>query len=270
MKFVNYIYISILITIISLTTFSNTHTASKNTKSFSELKANSKAKLDKRDLQAYRLSTKLKDSKGGSILSLEDHEVECSNNNVLTGFHLWGKKGIFSNDVSFEYNCTPNKAIQKIESKQKSKKVTYGNAKNALEKLADIEVKCQDGFLLKEFELEESHKKIYWKYKCIQTYSENCEEKFTNYKNARFGGFLYKSVSELSAHKVQATKGYGLQGFKGENSSSEFRLAYTQCKFTVEAAKTTEEKNTFANKVIKKTKDVKNAIKSYFKKSNYF
>lgn len=276
MKFVNYIYISILITIISLVTFSkasnsSTYTATSKkmtTISHSKLKANSKAKLDKRNFKVYKLSTKLKDSKMGSILSLKNHEVECPSTNVLTGFHLWGKKGYFSNDISFEYNCSPNKAIQKIEIKQKSKKVKIGNSKNSLDKLANIEVKCLNGYLLKEFELEDSSNKIYWKYKCIQTYSEKCEEKFTDYRNARYGKIFFKSISGLSAHKIQVDKGYGLQGFKGQNQGSKFRVVYTQCKFS-DVGKTPnqpKEKKSFIKRFIKKAKDIKKAIKNYFKR----
>ena len=67
--------------------------------------------------------------------------------------------------------------------------------RNALDKLADIEIKCKDGYLLREFELENKGKEIYWKYKCIQASTSICEEKFTNYKNAKFGKFFYRNSS---------------------------------------------------------------------------
>jgi hypothetical protein len=86
--------------------------------------------------------------------------------------------------------------------------------------------------LVKQFALRNKGDRISWAYRCVKTSIEQCEEKFTDYKNPRFGKLFYKSVSSLSAHKVQVPVGYGLQGFKGQNKNSDFRIAYTQCKFS--------------------------------------
>lgn len=280
MKFTNLILISLLICIlinVSLS-FSNTYQKSK-AEIESELftAANAKAKLDKRNFDSFKLSTKLKDSHSGSILALKDHEVECPKKNVLTGFHLWGKKGFISNDISLEYNCIGNNAIQEKKIKLKSNTVKYSNAKNSLDKLANIEVNCKEGYLIKEFELEDKKgKQIYWKYKCYQTFVDNCQEKTTDFKNAKWGGVFYKSISSLSAHKIQVPNGYGLQAFKGENKGNEFRIKYTQCKFAnvpknePKKPKKNKDKNKHKDAIknlVKKTQNVKKAVKKFINNS---
>lgn len=282
MKFITIIKSTILISLTLLISLSIQSNSNVDSNSSLQNKAESSTeflrnqiksrveKLYKRN-NAFKFSTHLKDSKRGSILTLADHKVKCPKKHAMTGFHLWGKKRMISNKISFEYNCTPINIPQVHKYKAVTPEVKVGSKRNALDKMAHMYVHCKQGFLLKTFKLmvSKNKKNIHFKYSCIQAQLDKCETKHTNLKNGRFGGMFYKSISSMSNHLIQADHGFALQGFKGETSKGKFRMTFTQCKFgKKEEKKPAAPHNNKKSKIInfaKKARKIKKHIKKISK-----
>jgi len=168
----------------------------------------------------------------GSILLLDKQEVACESGRVLTGFGLNTPE---SEKINYKYSCIFSNAVkQEITYSKKSKVIQINNYEfTAINKLIDLEVKCDNGYSLQRFKLEKSEasqdiKSIFYNFTCVKvdcnlhksdkTYSMGVED------------FSYIITSNL---KVKLEPGKVLTGFKLNRDSRKdyegFYYTYESC-----------------------------------------
>jgi hypothetical protein len=189
----------------------------------------SKLNIIGRNEAEYPCTTPLFDSDRGNIRTLKNLSVDCHTSSILTGFHLWGKHGLISNEVAIEYSCIKIAGIPNFYEIKNSNIAEFQNSHSALFELGKLKVSCQSGTLLSSFSLLNENNQIQYKYRCASVNNEQCQNNKTAYHNVRYGFFGNASISCLDKFKIKTNEGYGLKSFNIETLGNSMRYNWEEC-----------------------------------------
>jgi len=226
--------------------------------------------LQSNNKKNYKLSTLATKTENGNLLQLTKHQVKCDTGNGLTAFHLWGETNNPSDpQFGYEFNCSYNKMLLEEKIEKKTNEVLIGDdSTNALEVLENMEIKCGDGSVLKEFKLDTSsdNKKAFYTYNCYKAPISKCKIQSTeafNIKNISNGK---KSFEQLSQFHVQAEMSMYLQNVKfiTLENKTKGKFEYSFCNVEIVNNETKEEKD-LKDKIEKNAEKIneKSIIKFY-------
>lgn len=215
----------------------------------SESQTQTENKISGRDLINFSYASKLADSGSGNIFKLIQHPVDCKESQeAVSGFHLWGKFGILSNSISYEWSCQKANipaANPNVKSFTTNKiTIDKSQEKNSADRLAELEIKCDKGSVIKSFVLAKEKRQIYYKYECLEANTSNCRQDQTEFINIRTAFIAYKSITQLDQFKIKVANGRALRGIKAEKKGDQFKYIYQSCDIT---GTTTDSENNNSN-----------------------
>ena len=177
-------------------------------------------KIDARNKSKFPEATSLTKSERGSVFSLVDLTVKCfDKNGPLTKFHLYGKFGLFSNDIGYEFGCMNNIIRPKQEvaytTFTSDFRANFANQANSPKLLNNLDVDCKDGFI-NSFQLKKSNIEVYYLASCMNLKQNlgSCESKTTNPTNVSWLGIFSDTVSNLDQVPLEAPTNKALVSFK--------------------------------------------------------
>jgi len=207
----------LIIVIIYFFLFSHAYLRVSSANNFLKIK-----KIADRDSEKYKHTTRLLDGKKGSVYSLTLHNVDCVDYlGPITGFHLWGSWGVFSNDLALEYSCMDylikSRNLQKSTFESQNTKNTK-KLKDSPKALIDIDADCKENFLGKfQLQNDDKNKKLYFSGECIKLKQKQgtCET-ITGGKGTKSSWFLGmgSTLSNLDKIPVNAPENKALVSFK--------------------------------------------------------
>lgn len=228
--------ISIFSMYLSLKESSSTTILRKTERTKTENKA--LAKIVGRDKNRFKYSSQLQDGDRGSIYSLTKHNIQCEPGAAISGFHMYGKTGVLSNDNAYEWNCSKSNLIHQKIYNGITGNIKIKDHRDSSNSLQFLGIFCPPLHVLNRFQLKKHGENyIYYEYSCVEAsmYNGFCKDVTTDWKDANWGilGLGNKSVTELADLYLEGPKKWGLVGFSliYRKDKKQIGYQYKTCEF---------------------------------------
>lgn len=216
----------------SIISKASSYSSSYNSSVLRRLNTHSKNPLEKRDPIKYSQSTNLTTTGKGSILKLAEHKIGCPRGQALNAIHLWGKWNAFSeNQFAYQYKCLKRNFFGQERIKKTHEVPVNKDPANSLDTLNNLSIMCDQGFVLKEIQLNTSNDKrrVLYTYTCVKANTQNCQKRETKELNIRENYVGKKVINQLSQFHIDADPNTFLQSIRFLTNNSKGKYQYTFC-----------------------------------------